>query len=271
MPNDDTVHFGRPPLTEVALSFQFEPLAAYGYAEIGLLREHFRATFPRIEYHPALPPSFETFGPPSALPFLISYPFAMPGGVPRVWLLDDRGVEILQFQPDRFTRNWRKIEEGAKYPHYQAVRTAFLADLESLERFLDGRSLGRLVPNQCEVTYVNQIAAPGGFGEVMGRVFTNWKSLGPTDFGELDSVAFSTGFVLRTDEGDPAGRMYFHASSAFDQLKQPIVQLVVVGRGAPRAPTIEAATDFLDLAHARILSSFLELTTPEIHAQWERA
>jgi uncharacterized protein (TIGR04255 family) len=270
MPNDDAIHFGRPPLSEVALSFQFEALSAFSYAEIGMLREHFRPAFPRIEYQAALPPSFETFGPPSVFPAPFSFPFSLPGGIPRIWLLDESGVEVLQFQPDRFTRNWRKTGEDSEYPHYDRIREAFLADLASLDRFLEDQGIGRIIPTQCEITYVNQILAPDGYSELVGRVFSNWNNPHASNFGELDNIAFNASFVLKRDDGTPVGRLYFQATSAFDIERRPILQFMVIGRGAPKARTIEAATDFLDFAHDRIVKGFIEMTTPEIQAEWGR-
>ena len=270
MPNDDLVHFGRPPLSEVALSIQFESLTAFSYAEIGALRDHFRSSFPRVEYHPPLPPAFETFGPPSVLTMPFPFPFASIGGMPRVWLIDEQGVDVLQFQPDRFTRNWRKTENDAEYPHYDTVRSTFLSDLHSLAAFLEERKLGGLVPTQCEITYVNQLSAPDGYAELMGRAFSNWRNVRPSVLGESDNVAFNMSFVLSGAEGAPVGRVYFQATSGFDNAGQRVVHLMVIGRGAPATSTIEGAVDLLDLAHGHIVKSFLELTTAEIQAEWER-
>ncbi len=270
MPKDDAVHFGRPPLREVALSFQFEALSAYSYAEIGLVREHFRSAFPNIEYQPTLPPSFETFGPPSVFPMPFPFPFALPGGMPRVWLLDESGVEVLQLQSDRFTRNWRKTGEESEYPHYNRVRTSFLADLASFEQFLRDRDLGQILPTQCEINYVNQIDVSEGYGELMGRVFSNWSTPDGSEVGDPDSVSFNTSFVVKSEDATPVGRLYFQAASAFDNQRKPILQFMVIGRGAPKARTIEAAAEFLDLLHDRIVEGFIAMTTPEIQAEWAR-
>lgn len=54
--------FEAPPLTEVALSLQFQQIANFGFVDIGLLWARFRERFGRVEYHTPLAPNFETFG-----------------------------------------------------------------------------------------------------------------------------------------------------------------------------------------------------------------
>jgi hypothetical protein len=54
--------FDAPPLIEVALSLQFQPIMRFGFVDLGPLSDQFRPHFERIEYHPPLAPMFETFG-----------------------------------------------------------------------------------------------------------------------------------------------------------------------------------------------------------------
>jgi len=265
---DDLVHFGRPPLSEIALSIQFESIGAFSYADIGGLKDHFASSFPRVEYHPALPPMFETFGPRSVFAGHFQFQFANAGGIPRIWLLDIGGAQVLQFQPDRLTRNWRKTGDDDAYPHYENVRKSFLANIADLERFLADRKLGTIVPTQCEITYVNQINASGGYANMMAHAFSNWRDVQPSGLGLAETVSFNTSFVLPGPDDSPRGRIYFEAGSGFDAFGNPTVQFTVVGRGAPISPTIDGAAEFLDLVHDRIVRGFIELTTAEIQAEW---
>ena len=58
--------FAKPPLAEVALSVQFEPLEKMRTPQIGLLWNDFRQRFPDTEEHPPLDSVIERFGIPRA-------------------------------------------------------------------------------------------------------------------------------------------------------------------------------------------------------------
>ncbi len=61
----DLPDFKKPPLTEVALSVQFERLPNLNSLQIGLLWHEFMERFPSTEQHPLLDPVFERFGTPT--------------------------------------------------------------------------------------------------------------------------------------------------------------------------------------------------------------
>jgi len=54
--------FTNPPVIEVALSVQFEPLSGFRTSHFGLLWSDFRRQFPRTEEHPPRPPVIDQFG-----------------------------------------------------------------------------------------------------------------------------------------------------------------------------------------------------------------
>jgi uncharacterized protein (TIGR04255 family) len=156
----DLPDFDMPPLTEVALSLQFQPIARLGFVDLGPLSDQFRPPFERVEYHPPLAPVFETFGLRQGMVQTLHLGTGMT--IPRLWLINKGGNELLQFQVDRFGHNWRKIEVDNIYPRYEQIRERFEAEVQTLTAFLSQRDLGALVPTQCEVTYVNTIGLSGG-------------------------------------------------------------------------------------------------------------
>src|SRR5882672_9185342 len=149
--------FENPPLTEVVLSLQFEALAPIEFVEtVGLFRARLRDGYPQTEQHPPLPPAFEIFGAPAAVPHVRFQLQAIPDP-PRFWFVNEAGTEILQVQTDRFAHNWRKVGQADQYPRYERIRRTFLDEYSNLNRIVE-RRLGRgCVPNQCEITYVNHI------------------------------------------------------------------------------------------------------------------
>src|ERR1043166_5147847 len=150
--------FVKPPVTEVALSVQFNPLPELKAPQLGLLWNEFRSRFPKAEQQPPLDSVMEKFGVRG--PGKVNVRFEMGVPVPRCWFLNEAGTELIQVQQDRFAHNWRKVGEEDSYPRYEYICETFKAELGIFCQFLARERLGELIPNQCEVIYVNHIA-PG--------------------------------------------------------------------------------------------------------------
>ena len=59
---DNLPDFNDPPVAEVVLGLQFNPLTKFRSVHIGALWEHFRDNFPKVSEHPPLQQMFETLG-----------------------------------------------------------------------------------------------------------------------------------------------------------------------------------------------------------------
>lgn len=164
--------FDDPPLIEVALAVQFEPLTALRPLHLGLIWKRFQGSFPRTEEHPPRDLTVERFGVPTPPKMEVRIETTPP--VPRYWFLNEAGTELIQIQQDAFVHNWRKVGEGDEYPRYEYIRDRFRAELEMFNQFLIDEGLGDLLLNQCEVTYVNHILSGEGwerYGQI-GEVLT---------------------------------------------------------------------------------------------------
>ena len=155
--------FANPPLAEVALSVQFEPLEKLRTPQIGLLWNEFRERFPATEEHAPLDSEFERFGIPRTSAPIVRMQMLETLPVPRVWFLNETGTELIQVQQDRFIHNWRKVGEGDAYPRYERLRQTFQSELEAFQAIVAREQCGAILPNQCEVTYVNHIVAGEGW------------------------------------------------------------------------------------------------------------
>jgi uncharacterized protein (TIGR04255 family) len=151
--------FDSPPVSEVALTVFFEPLNQLQTAHVGLLWQEFRARFPRVEDQPPLPPVIESFGVPSTFNLGIQIHVTASPGIPRSLFVDDQGAELIQFQNDRISHNWRRIVPASDlapgpvdYPRYGQLRESFSRELDVLAAFLAREELGELNPIQCEIT-----------------------------------------------------------------------------------------------------------------------
>lgn len=264
--------FAKPPLTEVALGVQFSALTSFRSVHLGGLWREFAGEFPKVVEKPPLDPAFETFGTPIAAPTVRFH--LLPGPpLPRLWLLDSRDVELIQFQPDRFLHNWRKAGEGIEYPRYEGIRDRFLRELERLATFLKANELGALDPNQCEVTYVNQITPRPGedLQSNLGTVFRMWVDDAMKNLSvRYEDSRFVSRFVIASDAGEPIGRVMATAEPGKRADGVPIIQFTLTGRGRPREPTIEGVGEFLNVAREKVAEVFLTLTTDEMHRRWER-
>ena len=261
---------------EVALSVQFAELRDYRSVHAGILWANtFRQEFPTFVEHPPLNPAFEAFGPrsPSGHRFELKQMAGMP--VPRLWFVNSDETQLIQFQADRFVHNWRKTGSAGSYPRYEGLKARFFQELKQIDKFLQEERIGKIEPNQCEVTYVNSIHLSDGTDirtrpEVALRC---WSGLSldekedPTaKLPPMENSAFSIRYILRSD-GEPVGRLHVTAQPT---VGQPTLRFDLSARGAPREPTMEALADFLDLGREAVVRGFTALTTPEMHRTWRR-
>jgi len=268
----DLPDFENPPLTEVAISVQFDSLPDLQTPQIGLLWSKFRDRFPKTEQHPPLDPIIEKFGPPSQPSIRLEISNAPPA--PRCWFLNEAGSELIQIQLDRFTHNWRKVKQEDEYPRYGHVRKQFSEELTEFCKFLQGEGLGEFRPNQCEVSYINHIG-PGDVWNThgqLGQVLTVWSPQYSDDFlSEPESTRIAMQHVFNNDEGDPIGRLHISTQPAFSAAdNRPILVMNITARGVPADPSSEGVLAFVDRGREMIVRGFTSITTSEMHKVWRR-
>lgn len=266
--------FLRPPLTEVVLGVQFEPLAGFGSFHAGLFWQRIRESFPQVEERPPLPPRIERFGGRPSRDLKVQWEVFEAPPPSRYWFLNDSGDQLIQLQQDRFLHNWRKRGPEDSYPRYESLRASFAAELDLFRSFLDAEGLPQPEPNQCEVTYVNHIV-PGEVWERHGqldRVLTVVsRELSDGFLEEPEDSRLQARFLMRGDDEAPLGRLYVSAKAGFQVSSgQPIIVLELTARGQPQGEGAEGVIPFLDLAREWIVRGFASITTPEMHQIWER-
>jgi uncharacterized protein (TIGR04255 family) len=260
--------FDDPPLTEVALSIQYEALTVSQYVDLAPLWRQLQRQYPKVEQQPPLPAGFEIFGmpPPTGVQIQLSTTPMMP----RFWFGNEAGTELLQFQLDRFVHNWRKTGEGVEYPRYERIRQTFFREFGRLCRFIERRQGRVLVPNQCEITYVNQIPF------VQGGPNPTADSLSilliPDDFpaGPPEDVGIQIRFVLAGADDQPASRLIVQAGSAITPAGVPVFQIMLTVRGRPPTPDIRGVREFMDRGRKIIVDNFTAVTADRMHKLWGR-
>jgi uncharacterized protein (TIGR04255 family) len=261
--------FDAPPVIEVALGVQFNQLAL----EVSHLAEYWTGTlrqrgFSKWREAQQVPGTVEWFGVPQPNVFAFQ---AFLGAPPRsrAMFFDDTETSLLQLQPDRLVGNWiRGTQPPSAYPRYSVLRPKFVTEVRALSDFAQRSNLGMLVPNQVEVTYVNQFSGSSSLAEVFrpwsGATSDDW--LPPAEASECTSR-----FVIQGDDGKPIGRL--HATVAprvHTGETEPSLNLTITARGRLAGDSIDDALKFLDIGHEWVVRSFASLTTPEMHKQWRR-
>lgn len=261
----DLPEFEHPPIIEVALSVQFEPLKSVRIAHLGLLWGEFRERYPRAQEQNPIANIVEQFGAtpsPHRGVTLSEKPEA------RLWFLDEDEAHLVQVQRDRFARNWRG--EGDHYPRYENIRAGFVEDYEKFVAFLEKEKLGSPAVTQVEVTYINHIfpndawCEPGEANHVF-EICTLPSEPTPEDFG------FGIRYLIPDDSGKAIGRLHVTGNSAFHvREKKQIFAVQLTARGEPPTGELKGILEFMDLGRTWIVRQFAALTTQEMHRVWKR-
>ncbi len=265
--------FSAPPVVEVALGVQFEPLTGLRTVQVAVLWHAFRERFPRTEEHQPLEPMFERFGigSPRHPEFMVQMLQALP--VPRFWFLNGPGTELIQVQQDRFIHNWRKVGDGDEYPRYEHLRDTFAREWSLFCPAVEKEGLGRPTANQCEITYVNQIRSVGWerHGQI-GDVVTVFDPAYSDRFlGEPEDARLAVRYIIPGENGEPAGRLHVQIEPGVIQKDgQPMFHMVLTARGSPIGEGVEGILRFLDLGREWIVRSFASMTTSHMHQIWGR-
>jgi uncharacterized protein (TIGR04255 family) len=263
-------NFDDPPVSEVALSFQFERLALRA-AHFGLLWTRFRDRFPKTEDRPLIPPAVEEFPPRVSGPGFSFELLEQPPHL-RVWFLDEDESELVQIQHDRVAHNWRRRSNQA-YPRYPSLRASFVGDVGEVQAFAAEHGLGELIVNQVEATYINEIVGPDGnvdLNSTPSRYFSLWAgAYSEGEAPDLEDLRFNVSFPRTT--GKAMGRVHVDLKPArpLDSGRM-LLLLTLTARGRPAGPSTADAFDLLDACREWIVRTFAAITTPEAHRLWRR-
>lgn len=264
----DLPDFEQPPVVEVALSVQFEPLA-FVSRHMAELWQSCRSEFPDWQDHPPIAPAFELFEEP----LTNARAFLSINQVKRAIFRNALGTQLKQYQADRFVRNWTKAPSAPSYPRYESVREPFAADLRALVAFASEEKLGALVANQCEVTYVNLVPLGEGTATTVASVVQPWSGLFSDSFLQnAESCEVGAHFAMTDPNGErPIGRLHIVGRVVtILETGGKALQLTLTARGQPTGPDVTDVIKFLNLGREHIVKGFTSFTTAEMHNAWGR-
>lgn len=272
IPDAPRPDFKKPPVSEVVLGVQFNKLARLDSLQMGGLWEKFRNEYPNNKSMPSLDQKIEEFELSERPGIKFSVEHEPP--MPRYWLENKAHTELIQLQNDRFIFNWKQTEAHEQYPRYEKVRAKFRKHFKTFSSFVKDRDLGEIVPNQCEVTYVNMLMAGDGWSShgQFGQIFASLSGRCSDKFlWTPEEAQFRISYVLRNTQNEPVGRLYFNVEPRLrvpDRV--PMIRFTITARGAPLRKSDAGIIEFLNFGRDNIVRGFASFTTKKMHKIWER-
>lgn len=268
----DLPDFNNPPLVEVGMSVQFEPLQNLHVVHLGQLGARFSGHFPRTEEYPLVDRVKEDFSPPTPPTAMLQVSARPP--LPCVGFSSQDGSELIRVQPDRFSYNWRQARPDLPYPRYESVRDNFRRNLEEFKDFIESEQLGDWLPTQCDIIYVNHIftgsieSAHGNLGEIL----TLWSpDVSEGDPPEFENITVTMQQIVTDEKKDPIGRFYVQCEPAYSiGENRPLWKINLSVRGAPAGSDVESVMNFMGKGRETIVRGFTSITTRQMHELWER-
>jgi len=258
-----TPSFKRPPVIERVLGVHFAPIEKWGVPHYGLFWQSLRAEYPKFSVQPPIASVAETESN-------LLHVDLRTGGDIRCWFISESDEELIQVQKDRFLLNWRR-RESPGYPRYSTtLRNTFVSRWSSYRDFLSSEHLGEPHVVQCEVTYINHIRQGEGWQVAADwdQVFTICNPLNSEGTLPLpETRRFALSYLLPNE----LGSLTASASKALRGTDgMVVIQFEISARGKPKFSTGDSIIEWLDQAHAWVVRSFSDLTTPKMHQRWEK-
>lgn len=264
-------NFQNPPVIEVVLGVQFEPLHEFKTIHVGKLHTLYEADYPIISEHPLLEPRFENFNTDTFPSNHMIFNLIDQKAIPRIWFLSSDDRNLLQFQRDRFIHNWRREEPSSDvpYPRYEKIRDEFQTRYKQFLQFLSEQKLPEPAVNQVEVTYVNLIPCDASdFSKSMHEVFEFWNpDPKNSPLGEPETQKFMISYLIK-DGDEPVGRISISSHTLLRKDNKKFLRVDITTRGKPKDISVNGILDFMNLCRTKIVLGFDSLTTDKMHKIW---
>ena len=255
--------FGSPPLDEVVVGVQFASPKHYSSVHAKDVWGLFKETYPKIQEHPPLEPSFETFGGSSAQPSL-KFKFGPAPLHSRLWFISEQENHLIQFQNDRFLLNWRKRSKDQDYPRFESIAESFNNHLDLLQGYFQASLGSQLDINQAEVSYINTVPLDNYSRAREWFCFFGLRGI------ELEGANVNFTEIINDSEGKPYARLTYELQTVITiDGKVKAFRFALTFRGKPAGNNISDAMNFVFAGREKIVTRFKELTTEQAHKSWE--
>ena len=260
--------FEHPPVSEVVLGVQFEPLAQWSVPQFGLYWSEIRAEYPLAEVQPPVMSQVEAFGQRRAKPAL---EIAFEPADVRCWFLTEARTRLVQVQRDRFMVNWRKVQGDEPYPRYEKdIRPKFLLEYSRFSRHLASLGIESLNVVQCEVTYVNEFERGEGWENFndLSQLLAPWSGRMTDGFlPGAETAQLNLAYPMPEEQG----RLHVAVQHAFRvRDSKEIIQMRLTARGRPAGSSNEEALAWFDAGRAWVVKGFADITAEASQQRWGR-
>ncbi len=153
------------------------------------------------------------------------------------------------------------------------MKDKFKEALGKLSGFLAEEGFAPIEPNQCEVSYINQIPVTDEHDWWAGpeKLFVLWGAIPRLDEREaLEDSRFQIRYVQYNDAGEPFARLIVAIEPGTTTGAVRVVQFTLSVKGQPLEPNEDGVLAFFDLGRERIVKKFDALTTRFAHGLWEK-
>lgn len=261
--------FECPPVDQMAMGVQFDPLANFRSAHFGLFWERIREAYPHSEDQAPLIPTIEPPEIKPSPPNLSAVALTVPL-LPRCWFMNEDKTQLIQVQRDRFLRNWRQVKGDEPYPRFGRLSHDFLRAWKEFLSFADDQGLGSVKVNQCELVYVNNIEKGVGWSE-LGELHGVFPLLRPYEQGSFLPAAETLSWQARYRLPEGRGRLHAEVSPIFQGRDMKLaLSFALTARGTPGGESLEQIAAWFELAHEWIVRGFAELTSSTVHERWRK-
>lgn len=251
----------RPPIVELVIGVQFDPLAGLSNGHLGRFWAEVAGEYPEVSDAPPIAPVVESFTDDVEFgaPMIAVLPTR---GDSRLRMASEAGY-MVQVQNGWFVTNWIKRGD-ARYPGFAAVRGVFDRELVRFSSHLASAGLGALVPNMWEVTYIDHVAKGELWrgGQDTSRVLPGLLSAPRIDGGECEAVSGAWSFRLSRCRGRLAVTVQTVRVDATDE----VLRITSTARG-PVEPG-RSFSEGIDEGHRVAVEALISLSSDEARAYW---
>ena len=246
------------------MGVQFVTPSAYSQALVTDVRRLYEADFPGLAENVPFDSTFELFGGSSRIQHPAFKLLERPDHS-RYWFISEDKAELVQFQIDRLMHNWRSVDGGPQYPHYESISKKFETELRKLrEYFISLEPKSELNILQFEVSYVNVIEFDPG-----ERIDPSvWFNLTESLNFDVEYYNLSFGKVLTADGGAPYARFRVDLKTVHTIKEKPAIMATLLVKGAPSSSTIEACMESLHRGREMIVTNFDMMSTDYAKRVW---
>ena len=268
----DLPKFNKPPVVEIVLGVQFNPLRGLTNSHMGAYWVGLKSEWPVVKNTAPLEEQFEHFGergPSLALASLHIQITQDPSS--RMVMTHREKNRIIQIQNNRFHFNWTGGHMKEQYPKYDDfVRPAFDEAFGDFQRFVAEEELGEIVPNQWEVTYVNHIPKGSVWNEPdeWAAIFSTSPTLRtPSSPVRLEGLQAEWHFEIMPQKGRLHVQMVSGRKKTGEE-KEELLVLKLTARGPIDSQSGPTLGEGLDIGHETIVRAFRDLASKKALDCW---